>query len=79
MIQAQTHLLFDKHIATLRKAMAAGESRTQWNPYPENPEQAVNARSKRAARHLMRFGCIVLSRSARHDRMGLGRAISQVG
>lgn len=37
MIQAQTHSLFDKHIATLRKAMAAAESRTRWSPYPETP------------------------------------------
>lgn len=37
MTQAQTHPLFDKHIAILRKAVAAAESRISWSPYPETP------------------------------------------
>lgn len=47
MTQAQPHPLFDKHIATLRKAVAAAESRIRWSPYPETPaqrgEQALEA------------------------------------
>lgn len=35
--QAKIHLLFDKHITLLRKAVAASESRVSWNPYPETP------------------------------------------
>ncbi|MFY9329419.1 MAG: phenylacetic acid degradation protein PaaN [Georgfuchsia sp.] len=44
MTQAQTHSLFDKHIATLRKATAAAESRIGWSPYPDTP----TARGKQA-------------------------------
>jgi phenylacetic acid degradation protein paaN len=39
MTEAQTHSLFDKHLATLRKAVAAAEHRTRWNPYPESSAQ----------------------------------------
>ena len=33
----QTYPLFDKHITTLRKAVAAAESRISWSPFPETP------------------------------------------
>ncbi len=47
---AMTHPLFDKHIDTLRQAVAAAETRTCWSPYPDSPagrgESAVEAGRK---------------------------------
>jgi len=38
-----THRLFDKHIDTLRQAVAAAETRTPWSPYPDSPAGGIEA------------------------------------
>lgn len=76
MTQATIHPLFDKHIATLRKAVAAAEGRTPWSHYPEavgeRGEDALSA--GRAAFDAYRDASFYLDQPGVIGRVGVERS-----